>query len=172
MVSYKGDKGTRIELITESESLTDSCRKYLAKQDFITDGTYIITYNTLPRKELKHHIEDRKKEMLSGKLNGVIFVPSTALEDKKLEYYSKTPNNLTVFQKLDNHINEVLIDQYFSEKELSDEDLKFARMSVHFNGFKVSEKEGIEEEGFGNTALAFLFVFQILPPQFLLSQRP
>ncbi len=157
ILAYKGDKGTRIELITESESLTDSCRKYLAKLDFIKDGTYIITYNTVPRKSIKNHIEGRKKEILSGKLNGVIYVPSTALKDKEIEYYSKTPNNATVFQKLNNHINEVLIDQYFSEKELTDEELKFARMGVQFNGFKVSEKDELKEEGFGNSILAMLF---------------
>lgn len=161
ILAYKGDKGTRIELITESESLTDSCREYLTKLDFIKDGTYIITYNTVPRKSIKNHIVDRKKEILSGKLNGVIFVPSTALEDKKIEYYSKTPNNATVFQKLNNHINEVLIDQYFSKKGLTDEELRFARMGVQFNGFKVSEKDELEEEGLGNTALAFLFSFLI-----------
>jgi ABC-2 type transport system permease protein len=157
IVLYQGDKGTRIELITESESLTDSCREYLTKLDFIKDGTYIISYNTIPRKSIKSHIEGRKKEILSEKLNGVIFVPSTALENKKLEYYSKTPNNITIFEKLDNHINEVLIDQYFSKKGLTDEELRFARMGVNFNGFKVSEKDELKEEGFGNTILAILF---------------
>jgi ABC-2 type transport system permease protein len=154
---YQGAKGTRIELITESESLTDSCKKYLTKQDFIKNGTYIINYDTVPRKSLRSRIEDRKKEILSGRLNGVIFVPLTALKDKAIEFYSKTPTNLTIFEKLDNHLNEVLIDQYFSEKELTDEELNFARMGVRFNGFKVSEKDELEEEGFGNTALAFLF---------------
>lgn len=158
---YQGDKGTRIELITQSESLTDSCRKYLTKLDFIKDESYIISYNTLPKKSLKDHIEGRKKEILSGKLNGIIYVPSTALEDKEVEYYSKTPNNAAVFQKLNNHINEVLIDQYFSGKELTDEELKFARMGVKFNGFKVTEKDELEEEGAGNTILAVLFSFLI-----------
>ncbi len=154
---YQGDKGTRIELITQSESLTDSYREYFAKLDFIKDESYIISYNTLPRKSLKGHIEGRKKEILSGKLNGIIYVPSTAMEDKKVEYYSKTPNNLNVFQKLNNHINEVLIDQYFLKKELTDEELKFARMGVQFNGFKVSEKDELEEEGAGNIILLMFF---------------
>jgi len=158
---YQGDKGTRIELITESEYLTESCKEYLTEQGFVRDETYIISYDTVPRKLLRSHIEDRKKEILSEKLDGVIFVPSTALKDKEIEFYSKTPTNLTIFEKLDNHLNEVLIDQYFSEKELTDEELKFARMRVSFNGFKVSEKDELEEEGFGNTAIAFLFAFLI-----------
>jgi ABC-2 type transport system permease protein len=158
---YEGDKGTRIELITESEYLTDSCNKYLAEQDFIKDGTYIITYDTVPRRSLKGHIEERKKEILSEKLSGVIFVPSTALKNKKIEFYSKTPTNLIIFEKLDNHLNEVLVDQYFSDRELTDEELEFARMRVSFNGFKVSEKDELEEEGFGKTAMAFLFAFLI-----------
>ena len=145
---YQGDKGTRIELITESESLTESCKKYLTKQDFVKEGTYVVRYDTVPRKSLKSHIEDRKKEILSGKLVGIVFVPSTALKNKEIEFYSKTPTNLTIFEKLDNHLNEVLIDQYFSKKDLTDEELKFARMGVRFNGYKVSEKDELEEEGF------------------------
>jgi len=160
-VLYQGDKGTRIELITESEHLTESCRKYLTKQDFIRDGTYVISYDTVPTKSLRSHIEERKKEILSETLDGVIFVPSTALKDKEIEFYSKTPTNLTIFEKLDNHLNEVLIDQYFSEKELTDEELIFARMRVSFNGFKVSEKDELEKEGFGNTAVALLFAFLV-----------
>jgi len=158
---YEGDKGTRIELITESEYLTESCKTYLTQQDFVRDGTYVITYDTVPRRSLKSHIEERKQEILSEKLNGVIFVPSTALKNKKIEFYSKTPTNISIFEKLDNHLNEVLIDQYFSEKDLNDEELNFARMGVSFNGFKVSEKDELEEEGFGNTAMALLFAFLI-----------
>ena len=157
MVMYKGDKGTHIELISESGTLTDQCKEYLSKQDFIKDGTYILSYDTVSRKSLKNYIESRKKEVLSGKINGIIYIPSTALKNKQIEYYSKAPNNRTVFEKLDNCINDVLIDQYFSEKNLTGEDLNFVRKRVHFNGFKVSEKEKLEAEGFGKTALAILF---------------
>src|SRR4030042_1340989 len=73
---YQGDKGTRIELITQSESLTDSCRKYITKLDLIKDESYIISYKTLPKKSLKDNIEGRKKEILSETLNGIIYVPS------------------------------------------------------------------------------------------------
>ncbi len=161
MVSYKGDKGTRLELITESDSLTENCERYLSELDFIKDGTYSITYSTLPGKSVKSHVEDLKNEILSGKLNGIIFIPLNALKDKKIDFYSKTPNSISIFQKLNNHINKVLIDQYFSERKLTNEELGFARMGVEFNGLKVSKKEGIEEEGFGNIILAFLFAFLI-----------
>ena len=161
MVNYKGDKGTTIELISESSSLTERLEEYISGVEFIKDGTYKISFDTVPRKSLKKQIELKKREILSGKLNGVIFIPSTALKDKKIEYYSKTPNNFTVFEKLDNHINEVLIDQYFTKKKITEEEKNFARMRVEFSGFKVSEKEGLEKEGFGNTALALLFSFLI-----------
>lgn len=161
MVAYKGDKGTHIVLIAESEPLTGQFKEYLSGQDFVKDGTYAIEYHTVSRRSLRNYVEERKKEILSGKINGVIYIPSTALKDKQLEYYSQTPNNRSVFEKLDNHINEVLIDRYFSEKNLTNEDLSFARKGVRFSGFKVSEKEGIEAEGFGKTILAILFAFLV-----------
>jgi ABC-2 type transport system permease protein len=161
MGTYKGDKGTHIVLITEMESLTDQFKAYLSKQDFVKDGTYTLSYDTVSRRLLKKHVESRKKEVLSGKLNGIIFVPSTALQTKQVEYYSKTPNNRTVFEKLNNCINEVLIDRYFAGKNLTNEELNFVRKGVRFNGFKVSEKEGIKAEGFGKTGLAMFFSFLV-----------
>ena len=161
MVAYKGDKGTRLELVTESDSLTGRFREYLAAQDFIQDGTYVMNYGTVQKKSLEKYIEGRKNDLLSGEISGIIYIPSTALETKRVEYYSKTPNNSAVFEKLDSHINEVLIDRYFSEKDLTEEELNFARRGVRFNGFKVSEKEGVEAEGFGKTVLAMLFSFLI-----------
>ncbi len=161
MVMYQGDRGTRIELVTESEPLTESLQDYLSKQEFVTDGTYIITFSTLFGQSIKEYVEDKKPDILAKKISGIIFIPSAALSNKKLEYYSETPNNISIFEKLDNHINEVLIEQYFLERDLSEDDLRFARETVRFSGFKVSEKEDLKEEGYGNIILAFVFAFLI-----------
>lgn len=159
MTLYQGDKGTKIEIVTESQELTGEFKMAFAGLEFVEDKSWTITYNTIPGKKLEPYVESRKKELLSDKLTGIIFVPPAALKDKKIDYYAKTPNKLTVSQKMNGPINNVLIDQYFSEKVLTEEELKFVRMSVRFNNFKVSKEKEIEPQGVGNMILAFVFAF-------------
>ena len=157
MVSFQGDKGTKIEVITENPDLTVECRRVFNRLPFIEDGSWTITYNTVPGKDLKEYIESKKGELLSKKLTGIIFIPQKALEDKAVEYYAKTPNKLAIVAKMNGPINNILIDRYFSGKNLTEGELAFARKSVHFNNFKVTKEDKIEKQAYGNIALAFVF---------------
>lgn len=159
MALYQGDKGTTIEIVTESEELTGKFEKAFSNLEFVKDGSWVITYNSVSSKKLESYVETRKKELLSDQLTGIIFIPQTAFKDKKIDYYAKTPNKLTISQKVNGPINNVLIEQYFSEKVLTDEELSFARMSVQFNNLKVSKEKKIEPQGAGNMILAFVFAF-------------
>ncbi len=75
-----------------------------------------------------------------------------------------------MFKDLDGLINKTLIDQYFHNKTLSKEELDFARLGVDFTGFKVSEDEGIKEEGYGNLVLAYLFTFLLYISLLMIGQ--
>ncbi len=159
MVLYQGDKGTNIVIATESQDLTDACKKVFSDLDFIKNGTWTVSYKTLSADKLKSYIDSKKKELLSNKLTGIIFIPKKAFEDKHVDYYARTPNKLAIYEKMNGPINNVLIDQYFSTKSLTKEELNFARMSVKFNNFKVSQDNKIVEQGVGNIILAYLFAF-------------
>lgn len=159
MVSFQGDKGTKIEVVTEACDLTEECKESFKNLHFVEDGSWTITYNTVSNKDIKEYIDSKKGELLSKKLTGIIFIPEKALEDKGVEYYAKTPNKLTISVKMNGPINKVLIDRYFKGKALTDEELTFARKSVHFNNFKVTKEEKIEKQAYGNIILAFVFAF-------------
>lgn len=159
MVLYQGDKGTRLEIVAESQDITDACKKIFLDLDFIKDGSWNISYNTLSTDKLKPYIDGKKQELLSNKLTGIIYIPKKAFEDKNVDYYAKTPNKQMIYLKMNGPINNVLLDQYFKGKSLTKDDLKFARTSVKFNNFKVSKEEKIKEQGKGNMILAFMFAF-------------
>ena len=54
-------------------------------------------------------------------------------------------------------INKALINIYFEGKELSRDDIEFARDNVEITGFRVTKDEKVEEEGYGNMVALFLF---------------
>ena len=108
MIFYQGDKGTSVEIVTESEAMTDSCKKSFSELVFVKDGSWNLSYNTISGDMLKQYIETRKQELLSNKLTGIIFIPQKALIDKNVDYYAKTPNKLTVYEKMNGPINKLL----------------------------------------------------------------
>ncbi len=159
IMSFEGDKNTKIEIITEDLSLTSKFESSFNELSFVKDTTYTVSFNTLSSAGLKEYIDSKKQLLIDEKLHGVIFIPDTALTNKEVQYYSKTPNNRTITEKLEGPINKVLLDQYFSEKGLSEDELQFARMEVDINGFKVSDEDEFKEEGFGNLILSYIFTF-------------
>jgi ABC-2 type transport system permease protein len=161
IVLYQGDKGSRVEILTESDALKTKFQTGFAELDLVKNATYIVDFKTVSSENLKGYIQNKKPELLSHKLNAIIFIPSKAIEDKQIEYYSNTPGNISIHEKLRDPINKVLIDQYFLTKNLSQEDIAFARKDVKFDGFKVSEKDEMQEQGFGNTIIAVFLTFML-----------
>ena len=159
LLSYEGDENTKLELITESNELTNSFKTELEELPFIKNNYYSFEYNTITREGLSSYLEEKKEDMLNENLTGIIFISDSATMNKEIEFYSKSPNNQTLTQKLNGYLNKVLINSYFANKSLSEDDLDFARKRVDFTGYKISEDKDIEEEGYGNIILSFLFTF-------------
>ena len=170
IMSYEGDSNTKVEIITESPKLTANFESEFSQLPFIKSGYYHVTFKTLSKESLKDYIDEKRKDLLDEKLTGIVFIPSTALKDKKIEFYSKTPKNITVRQKLSKHINKILVSSYFSDKEMSKEDLAFARKGVDFAELKVTKGKKIEEEGYGNMILAYLFTFLLYLSLIMMGQ--
>ena len=155
-----GDEGkSNIALVAETQLLTESFQKELLSSDFMKQGNYTFSFYTQNRTELKAFLDNNKAKLLEGTITGIVYVPESAMTDKKIEYYSKTPTNLNLTRKLEGPMNKVLIDNYFSNRSLSKEELDFARKGIDFNGFKITKEAKIEEAGFGNLILSYVFTF-------------
>ena len=156
---HSDEANSKIALVTENESLTQSFKKEMLTSDVMKSGKLSLTFYTMNRKELKDYLGEKKKDLLEGQITGVVYIPESSLKDKKIEYYSKSPTNLALSRKLEGPINKVLIDSYFSNRALSHEELDFARKSLDFSGYKVSKEQNVKEEGYGNLVLSYIFSF-------------
>ncbi len=170
LFSYDGDENTKLELITESAPLTQRFESKFEELPFIKNKYYSFAYLTKSKIELDSYLEERKSDLLDENLAGIIFISDSAIGTKSIKYYSKTPNNATITQKLNGYINEVLVDNYFQGKDLSEDDLSFARTRVDFTGYKVSKGKDIEEEGYGSLILSYLFTFLLYLSLIMMGQ--
>lgn len=149
----------KVDIVSDTEALTNSFQNELMKSNLIKDGKTSFAFFTMDRSALKSFLDSKKKDLLGNKLTGVVYIPSSALKDKKIEYYSQTPSNISLSRKLEGPLNKVLIDIYFGNKSLTPEELDFARKGIDVTGFKVSKEENIREEGYGSLILSYVFTF-------------
>ena len=125
----------------------------------IKESKYSITYKSMSRAQVDKYVEGKNSELIDGKMEGIVFVPETAFKDKGIEYYSKTPQAFAVTSKISGPINACLMDVFFKDKAIADEELKYARSNVNVKTYKVSKEKRVEEAGMGNLILAYLFSF-------------
>ena len=159
LISYNGEDNANLLVVTESTALTQDLNKDFSEMSLVKDGKYKIRFETSSQAALKTKIDSLKKQLLGDKLTGVIFIPSTALKDKKIEYYSKNPSNNDLFQKIRGTINQALVDNYFSAKQLSKEDIEYARDRVDFNGFRISSDNQVKKTTQGASIISMVFSF-------------
>lgn len=159
-----------VNIVSESNELTLKLENELKNTDAVKDETLLLHFNTMSRDEFKEFLNSKKQEVLDEKINGILFVPESALKDKKIEYYSKTPQNRRLSEMMNRPINKVLIDTYFSNRALSPEELNFARQGIDLTGFKVSKEEGFTEEGYGSLVLTYLFTFLLYISLIMMGQ--
>ena len=159
LLSFDEDKGAVLDIVSYSDEVTEKLNEKFSELDWIENSGYNLSFETMDSSRFGEYLNSRKPEILDGSLTGMIFIPENSLSDKNIKYYSKNPNNNTLFNKLRETINQAFVDIYFEDRDLSDEDISFARTRVNFNSFRISDAEEIEEEGFGNEIVSFLFTF-------------
>lgn len=163
-------KNLSFDLVVEDGKMLEDFKTEFQSKTFVTEKKYSFTYLSMTKEEYKNHLESRKDVILNETLTGIIFIPSTALKDKKVEYYSKSPQNISLSRELERPINEVFLSNFFKEKSMSKEDLEFARIGVDFTGFKVSKDEGVAKEGYGNLIIAYAFTFLLYMSLLMIGQ--
>jgi ABC-2 type transport system permease protein len=156
---YEGDEKAVLHVISESEEIISDLKSAFEESDYVKSGSIKVSFNASGRELIMDYVNSIKKDLLDDKITGIVFIPKDALKDKKLEYYSKNPNNNSLFNKIRETINKVLMDEYFAGRQLSNEEILFAKKNVDFSGFRVSKEDKVEEEGVGNQIVSFLFTF-------------
>lgn len=159
LYTYDSESSAKLIVVSESASLTKTLETDFNQLEVVKDGHYKVSFQTLDSGSFKKLIDENKNNMLNDKLSGIIFVPESALKDKMISYYSKSPNNNDLFGKIKGAINQALVDNYFHDKQLSQKDIEYARNNVDVNGFRISSDKGIEETTEGAQIVSFVFAF-------------
>jgi len=159
LLNYSDVENVTLIVASESQNILDNVQAELLNNRESNDSKIEYMFEKLDKDKVEMRLSNIRTQILEEKITGLIFIPELALKNKRVEYFSKNPNNNILLNKLKPPINKVLTDMYFIGRQLSSEELDFAKNNVDFNGFRISADKGIQEEGIGNTILSFLFTF-------------
>ncbi len=159
LLHYSDVENVTLIVASESQNILDNVQAELLNNRESNDSKIEYMFEKLDKDKVEMRLSNIRTQILEEKITGLIFIPELALKNKRVEYFSKNPNNNILLNKLKPPINKVLTDMYFIGRQLSSEELNFAKNNVDFNGFRISADKGIQEEGIGNTILSFLFTF-------------
>ena len=146
-------------IISQTGDITQKLKEEFDQYEEVKSGNYKITYETLDSAAFAKKLGDLKADLLGEKLTGVVYVPASALINKKIKYYSTNPSNHALFDKIKPGINRALLNIYFEDKNLTGADVDYARAYVDINGYRITKNEKVEEENRGNIVVLILFSF-------------
>ncbi len=155
---YSDETASKVLIVSEIPGLTEELQTEFSQDKSISPKDIILSFDEMSKADFSKKISKLKPLLLDESLNGIIFIPQTAMKNKELDYYSKNPKNRSLKSKLGSVINNVLVAKYFSGRELDKKDIAFAKKSIDFNSLKVTT-EKIQEEGIGPEILSFGFTF-------------
>ena len=158
IMSFDSEKSV-VEIITESPEISEKLANIIGESGFVQDSTIIPRIHFMGKLKFDEYVKENEKDLLNENIAGMIYIPNSALIDKKIQYYSKTPKNRRLLNRIDNPINRVLVDEYFRAKNIPLAELEYASMSIDISSYKIAEGEDIKEEGYGGMVLSYLLSF-------------
>jgi ABC-2 type transport system permease protein len=157
--SMSGEERSDLIIISDSDEILNQVQNEIFNTSAFKSGDLTSRTERTELQTFTDKLNTIKPDLIAQRVTGVVFIPSTSLQSKEIEYYSSNPNNSSLFYKIKPSINKALVEIYFSGKQLTQDEIKFARKDVEINGFRVSSDEKVAQEGYGNRIAMVLFSF-------------
>ena len=157
--SLADEQRADIIFISDSDEILNKTQSEIYLSESFKSGDLTARFEKTDLNGFSKKLNEIKPDIIAQRIAGVVFIPSSSLQTKGVEYYSSNPNNSSLFYKIKPSINKALVEIYFSGKQLTQDEIKFARKDVEINGFRISSDEKVAQEGYGNRIAMVLFSF-------------
>lgn len=158
--TYDREELATLHIVNESESFQSLIRSQIGSSEFNNTELYRLQYELIAAADIDSYINQQRPALLRGQLTGVIFIPDSAREDKKISYYSSNPANQILLGRVREQVNSAVIGEYFDKLNIDPAAIEYARTNISIDGIRIS-KEGNTTLNPGNLVIAFAFTFFI-----------
>jgi ABC-2 type transport system permease protein len=155
-MSFEGG-GDTLRVFAEEQSTLDLLQSQLEEIENNNPTDLQVTYQRLSRDELVIFIEENRESILEGNINGVLFVPATALEDKEVLFYSNNAGNQILLNRIRTLVNNVVLSSYIDSRNMNDDIIEFVRMNVSIQSLRITDTGTAEGDASGQQGVAIFF---------------
>lgn len=157
--SMAGDQKTDLIVLSDSDEILNKVQNEIFSTSDFKSGDLTSRTEKVELSAFEDKLNEYKSDLINQRVTGLVFIPTSALQSKEISYYSSNPNNSSLFYKIKPSINKALVEIYFAGRQLTQDEIKFARKDVDISGFRVSSDEKVSQEGYGNRIAMVLFSF-------------
>lgn len=157
--SMSGDQKTDLIVLSDSDEILNKVQNEIFSTNDFKTGDLTSRTEKVELSGFEGKLNEYKSDLINQRITGLVFIPTSALQSKEISYYSSNPNNSSLFYKIKPSINKALVEIYFAGRQLTQDEIKFARKDVDISGFRVSSDEKVSQEGYGNRIAMVLFSF-------------
>jgi len=136
--SLSDEQRADIIFVSDSDEILNKIQGEIYLSGSFKSGDITARFEKTDFNGFSKKLTEIKEDIIAQRITGVVFIPTTSLQSKGVEYYSSNPNNSSLFYKIKPSINKALVEIYFSGKQLTQDEITFARKDVEINGFKTS----------------------------------
>ena len=157
--SMAGDQKTDLIILSDSEEILNKVQNEIFNTNDFKTGDLTSRTEKVELSGFDEKLNSYKSDLINQRITGMVFIPTSALQSKEISYYSSNPNNSSLFYKIKPSINKALVEIYFAGRQLTQDEIKFARKDVDISGFRITSDEKVSQEGYGNRIAMVLFSF-------------
>ncbi len=155
-MSFEGG-GNVLNVLAEEQVTLDLLQSQLSEIENNNPSDLQVTYQRLSRDELDFYIEENRAAVMAGDINAVLFVPATALDDKKVFFYSNNAGNQILLNRIRTIVNNAVLSAFVDNRSMDDDVIEFVRMNVSIQNVRITETGTAEGDAGAQQAVAIFF---------------
>lgn len=154
LINLKGVEPSHVIVASDDAALLEALEPVFAAREEVTSGAYTLEYRQVTAQALDTYLDEKHDTIMADSNNGLFFVPSNALLDKEIRFYSTNIGNNVLRTNITEVINETLNRVYFQDLAVAQGDIDYAVKPIAVDALRVSAS-GTEQGSAGNFVVGF-----------------
>lgn len=145
---------SQVIIASEDAVLLDALQPVFAEREEVVSGAYTLEFQRVAEADFNDYLDSKRAVIMADSNNGLFYLPSNALTDKEIRFYSTNLGNQVLRENITEVLNETLNRRYFSALPVAQADIDYAVKAIGIEGLRVSAS-GEEQASVGNFVVGF-----------------
>jgi ABC-2 type transport system permease protein len=146
---------SHVIVASDDAALLAALEPVFAAREEVTSGAYTLEYKQVNLSGLDGYLAEKQATIMQDSNNALFFVPSAALSNKEIRFYTTNIGNNVLRTNITEVVNEALNRLYFRElPSVAQADIDYAVKPIEVEALRVSDS-GTEQGSAGNFVVGF-----------------